>query len=131
MREEIITAMQQMIQGIIDKNVVVGSIPPLNGYAVGAVGGSPIETFRPLTSNENLPVLFNGKSSNQQVLMRDMERVHHILTTSKVLPYNENWQIYAIETTSAPNLIGREQNKNWIYGSSFRGKIFCKKGAKQ
>lgn len=130
MREEIITAMQHMIQGIIGGNVVVGSIPPLNGYAVGAVGGSPIEIFRPLTSNENLPVLFNGKSSNQQLLMQNMEKVHHILTTSKVLPYNENWQIYAIETTSAPSLIGREQNKNWIYGSSFRVKFFSKKGAK-
>lgn len=130
MREEIITAMQHMIQGIIGENVVVGSIPPLNGYAVGGVGGSPIEIFRPLTSNENLPVLFNGKSSNQQLLMQNMERVHHILTTSKALPYNENWQIYAIETTSAPSLIGREQNKNWIYGSSFRVKFFSKKGAK-
>lgn len=130
MREEIITAMKQMIQGIIGENVVVGSIPPLNGYAVGAVGGLPIETFRPLTSNEGLPVLFNGKSSNQQLLMQNMERVHHILTTSKALPYNEDWQIYAIETTSAPSLIGREQNKNWIYGSSFRVKFFSKKGAK-
>lgn len=129
MREGIITAMQQMIQGIVRGNVVVGSIPPLNGYAVGSVGGSPIETFRPLTSNEGLPVLFNGKSSNQQLLMQDMEKVHHILTTSKTLPYSENWQIYAIETTSAPNLIGREQNKNWIYGSSFRVKFFSKKGA--
>lgn len=130
MREEIITAMQHMIQGIIGKNVVVGSIPPLNGYAVGAVGGSPIETFRPLTSNEGLPVLFNGKASSQQILTYEMEKVHHLLTTSKVLPYNEDWQIYAIETTSAPSLIGREQNKNWIYGSSFRVKFFSKKGAK-
>lgn len=130
MREEIVLAIQQMIQGIIGGTVVVGSVPPLNGYAVGAVGGSPIETFRPLTSNESLPVLFNGKSSNQQLLMENMEKVHNILTTSKVLPYNEAWQIYAIETTSAPNLIGREQNKNWIYGSSFRVKFFSKKGAK-
>lgn len=129
MREEIIIAIQQMIQGIVGGNVVAGSIPPLNGYAVGAVGGSPIETFRPLTSNESLLVLFNGKASNQQLLMQDMEKVHHILTTSKALPYSENWQIYAIETTSAPNLIGREQNKNWIYGSSFRVKFFSKKGA--
>ncbi len=130
MREEIITAMQQMIQGIIGKDVVVGSIPPLNGYAVGAVGGSPIETFRPLTSNESLPILFNGKSSEQQSLIHDMEKVHSILTTSKVLPYSKDWQIYAIVTTSSPNLIGREENKNWIYGSSFRVKFFNKKGAK-
>ena len=61
--------------------------------------------------------------------MADMERAHHALTTSKVLPYTEDWQIYAIETTAAPSVIGREENRNWVLGSSLRVKFYNKKGA--
>lgn len=126
MREEIIIAMQQMIQNIIKKPVVIGSVPPLEGYAVGMVSGAPIETFRTLTTNESFPVLFNGKSADQGAVAADMEQVHQLLTTSKILPFTDEWQVYAIETTASPSLIGREENKNWIYGSSFRVKYYQK-----
>ena len=53
-----------------------------------------------------------------------MDRVHLALTTAKALPFSARWQIYAIETTSAPQLIGREENRNWLYGSSFRVKFY-------
>ena len=126
MREEIIIAMQQMIQNIISKPVVVGSVPPLEGYAVGMVSGAPIETFRTLATNESFPVLFNGKSADQNLVAADMEKVHRLLTTSKILPFTGEWQVYAIETTASPSLIGREENRNWVYGSSFRVNYYQK-----
>ena len=126
MREEIIIAMQQMIQNIISKPVMIGSVPPLEGYAVGMVSGAPIETFRTLTTNESFPVLFNGKSADQNSVAADMEKVHRLLTTSKILPFTGEWQVYAIETTASPSLIGREENRNWVYGSSFRVKYYQK-----
>ena len=126
MREEIIIAMQQMIQNIISKPVVIGSVPPLEGYAIGMVSGAPIETFRTLSTNESFPVLFNGKSADQGAVAADMEQVHQLLTTSKNLPFTDEWQVYAIETTASPSLIGREENRNWIYGSSFRVKYYQK-----
>lgn len=126
MREEIIIAMQQMIWNIISKPVVVGSVPPLEGYAVGMVSGAPIETFRTLSTNESFPVLFNGKSADQNSVAADMEKVHRLLTTSKILPFTGEWQVYAIETTASPSLIGREENRNWVYGSSFRVKYYQK-----
>lgn len=126
MREEIIIAMQQMIWNIISKPVVIGSVPPLEGYAVGMVPGAPIETFRTLSTNESFPVLFNGKSADQNSVAADMEKVHRLLTTSKILPFTDEWQVYAIETTASPSLIGREENRNWVYGSSFRVKYYQK-----
>lgn len=126
MKNEIIISMQQMIQNIIGKPVVIGSVPPLEGYAVGTVSGAPLETFRTLTTNESFPVLFNGKSADQGAVAKDMEQVHQLLTTSKILPFTNEWQIYAIETTASPSLIGREENQNWIYGSSFRVKYYQK-----
>ena len=129
MREEIVESIQQMVQAITGKRVVIGSVPPLDGYAVSMAGGAPIATFRPLTTNESFPVLFNGKGEDLHTVMADMEQAHHALTTSKALPYSEDWQIYAIETTAAPSVIGREENRNWVLGSSLRVKFFNKKGA--
>lgn len=124
MRDEIIANLQKMIQSLVSGPVVIGSMPPLNGYAVSFTAGAPMEIYRNLTTNEDLPVAFNGKGANQNELASVMDAVHHALTTSKALPYTSRWQIYAIETTSAPQMIGREENKNWIYGSSLRVKFY-------
>lgn len=127
MRDEILLAMQQMIAAITGGTVVIGSLPPLGGYAVSFVGGAPRATFRTLVnSDQELPVQFTGKNANQQQLAAAMETVHQALTTAAALPFAEKWQIYAIETTSAPQLIGREENINYIYGSSFRVKFYAR-----
>lgn len=129
MRDEIIEALQKMIQALVSGPVVIGSMPPLNGFAVSFTGGAPFETFRCLTTNEDLPIVFNGKGADQSALASTMDAVHHALTTAKTLPYTAKWQIYAIETTAAPNLVGREENINWLYGSSFRIKFYAKGAA--
>lgn len=126
MREEILDAMRLMISELVPGPVVIGSLPPLGGYAVGFAGGAPLATFWPLTTNEGLPVSFTGKDANQADLAREMEAVHRALTTAHVLPHTDRWQVYAIVTTSAPQPIGREENLNWIYGSSFRVKFYAK-----
>ena len=124
MRDEIIAALQKMIQALVSGPVVIGSMPPLNGYAVSFAGGAPMEIYRNLTTNEDLPIVFNGKGQDQQTILATMDAVNLALTTSKILPFSGRWQIYAIETTSAPQLIGREENKNWLYGSSFRVRFY-------
>lgn len=127
MRDEILAAMQQMIAAQTGGTVVIGSLPPLNGYAVSFAGGAPRSTFRTLVnSDQELPVQFTGKNADQQQLAAAMEQVHQALTTTAALPFSVNWQIYAIETTSAPQLIGREENINYIYGSSFRVKFYAR-----
>ena len=126
MRDEILTAMQQMIAAITGGTVVIGSLPPLGGYAVSFVGGAPRAMFWPLTSDQELPVQFTGKNADQQQLAAAMESAHQALTTAAALPFSDGWQIYAIETTSAPQLIGREENINYIYGSSFRVKFYAR-----
>lgn len=119
MTTNVLTALQQMIGALVTYPVVIGSIPPVNGFAVSFVGGAPAETFRTLNKTIPLPVLFNGKGEDQQDIANQMNAVHEALTTAKNLPFSDDWQIYAITTTSYPNLIGREENKNWVYGSSF------------
>lgn len=126
MRNEVLQAVRDMVSALVTGPVVIGSVPPLGGYAVGFVGGTPRAAFWTLNSDENLPVLLNGKGVDQGQVADEMDAVHLALTTSKVLPCADDWQIYAIETTAAPQLIGREENTNWIYGSSFLVKFYAK-----
>ncbi|MFR4340053.1 MAG: hypothetical protein DBX91_14070 [Subdoligranulum variabile] len=126
MRPEIVEAVRQMVQALVDGPVVIGSLPPLNGYAIGNAGGAPIETFRCMNTNEEMPLSFTGKNADQHHLADEMDKVLLALTTARALPSTAAWQVYAIETTSAPQLIGREENSNWIYGSSFRIRFFAK-----
>lgn len=128
MREEVLSAVQQMVAAITGATVAIGSLPPLEGYAVSIAGGAPMGTFWPLTSNEELPIQFTGKSADQQQLAAAMESVHKALATAPVgaLPSAPGWQVYAIQTASAPSLIGREQNINYIYGSTLRVKFYAR-----
>lgn len=126
MREEILTAIQQMISAITNAKVVIGALPPLGGYALSVAAGSPIDIFFSLATNEEMNVQFTGKGPNQIEVSSSMDEVHKALTRSKNLPYSSDWQIYAVQTTSAPQMIGREQNSNYIYGSSFRVKFYAR-----
>lgn len=128
MRYQILQALADMLGVLLGTPVVIGSIPPLGGYVVDFEGGAPTQVFRNLTTNEDLPIVFNGKLDNQLALASAMDNAHIALTTSTVLPFSDTWQVYAIETTAAPRLIAREQNKNYIYGSSFLVKFFAKGG---
>ena len=113
-----------MSQEVVDVRLVNASMRPHNGYDMSFAGGEPMEIYHNLMTNDNLPVVFNGKGEDQQAVADAMDRVHLALTTAKALPFSARWQIYAIETTSAPQLIGREENRNWLYGSSFRVKFY-------
>jgi hypothetical protein len=76
-----------------------------------------------------LPVVLNGKNKNQLTLLSDLIRIHAELTTR--LNYQDistaDCQVTDIATTSAPSIIGREQNSQWICGSSFDVSFYWRK----
>ena len=124
---QIVEAVQAMVETAIGQPVVIGSNPPLGGISLAATGGAVRRTFRPLSQDGEMAFVLNGKNADQEFLSATLSRAHAVLTRTKALPFDEEWQIYAIETTSAPALIGREENKNFIYGSSFRVKFYLRR----
>ena len=125
MYNEVLQAVIQMASAASGVSVVTGSLPPDSGIAMTGYGGSsPI--FLDIGSNEEMNIVCNGKSPNQQTVIEWLNTIHATLTRRKDFPCGKNWQIYAIETTASPRLIGREQNSQWIYGSSLRVKFNVK-----
>lgn len=125
MYNEVLQAVIDMAQAAAGATVVLGSLPPDNGLAMtGNASSYPI--FLDIGSNEQMNVVCNGKNTQQQAVINQLEAIHASLTRRKDFPSTDTWQIYAIETTASPRLIGREQNSQWLYGSSLLVKFNVK-----
>ena len=125
MYNDVIQAVIDMAQAAAGAKVVLGSLPPDNGIAMtGNASSYPI--FLDIGSNEQMNVVCNGKNTQQQAVINQLEAIHASLTRRKDFPSTDTWQIYAIETTASPRLIGREQNSQWLYGSSLLVKFNVK-----
>lgn len=125
MYNEVLQAVIDMAQAAAGAKVVLGSLPPDNGLAMtGNASSYPI--FLDIGSNEQMNVVCNGKNTQQQAVISQLEAIHASLTRRKDFPSTDSWQIYAIETTASPRLIGREQNSQWLYGSSLLVKFNVK-----
>lgn len=125
MYNEVLQAVIDMAQAAAGAKVVLGSLPPDNGLAMtGNASSYPI--FLDIGSNEQMNVVCNGKNTQQQAVINQLEAIHASLTRRKDFPSTDTWQIYAIETTASPRLIGREQNSQWLYGSSLLVKFNVK-----
>lgn len=101
--------------------VVFGSDPPENGICMIQNAGYPAETHFDKGFMFQLPVLLNAKHLDQYLLISTITNIHELLT--KRLNYadisDDQIQVINIETTALPAIIGREQNHQWICGSSF------------
>lgn len=102
-------------------SVVFGSDPPEDGICLIQGPSAPVDTHLDKGMIYRLPVVLNGKNRNQLTLLDDLTKAHAALT--KKLSYTDistdDCQVTDIATTAAPSIIGREQNNQWICGSSF------------
>lgn len=125
MYDEIIDKLIDMVQMFTDYTVVLGSNPTKESIAL--VGyGNPERIFRDKDTAVILNVTINGKSANQEKLLRDLTAIHRNLFLRKDYPQGDNWHIYSIETTASPRLIAIEEadRNKWLYGSSVKVKFY-------
>ena len=110
-------------------SIVYGSDPPDSGICMIPTGVGPMDTHLNKGMIYDLPVVLNGKNKDQQVLLDDLTKIHEALTrrTSYADISTTDCQVVNIATTAIPTIIGREQNKQWICGSSFNVKFYWRK----
>jgi hypothetical protein len=109
--------------------IVYGSDPPFNGICMIETGVGPLDTHLNKGMIYDMPVVLNGKNEDQQKLLDDLTQIHVSLTrrTSYTDISTEACQVVDISTTALPSIIGREQNKQWVCGSSFNVKFYWRK----
>lgn len=106
-------------------NIVVGPMPPDDGISI-AWSASATNTFFSKKAAAEMTAVLNGKNTEQKTVLDALGKIHTSLTMRKEYPSAENFQITDIETISAPTYLGREENRQWLYGSSLRVKFYLK-----
>ena len=101
-------------------DIVYGSDPPMDGICMTPGPGMPSDTHLDKGMVYRLPVVLNGKNADQEKLLNDITAIHEALTrrTDYSDISTQDVQVVNLETTALPSLIGREQNNQWICGSS-------------
>lgn len=104
--------------------IVRGPLPPDNGIAVYMATGSPNATFCNKRIVYDFNLTLNGKHASQQTVSAALNAIHTALTTTKDYPDTDYWQICDIESVALPSYLNREQNNQYLYGSSLRVRAY-------
>ena len=117
--------------GSVTPSILIGAMPAKNGIAMQISTGAPATTF----INKGMPYEFtlvlNGKGASQKTVSDKLNAIHIALTQAKTYPSAAAYQITDIETVATPSYIGREEDKQYLYGSSLRVKAYIFKVAQQ
>lgn len=109
--------------------IVIGAMPADNSLACQISSGSDETTFTDKAMAYQFSMVLNGKHHDQQVVSDTLNDIHQTLTQATTYPaVAGKYQITNIETESTPSYIGREENKQYLYGSALRVRFFYMKG---
>lgn len=78
-----------------------------------------------LDKNKYIPIdlTINGKHTNLQTLTDALNKIDHDLTMARSYPSGNGWEIVDISTLTEPQVIGREDNGQWLMASALLVKI--------
>lgn len=107
--------------------ITIGALPADNGICMSYASGAPDSTFLDKGMAYQRSLVLNAKNTSQQVAQETLDAIHAALTQATSYPMAGSWQITNIETIAAPSYLSREQNSQWLYGSSLRVKFYYRK----
>ena len=123
---EVVEAVRAKAQTAVTKQIVFGALPPDDGISVMLENGASESTFLDKGQRYHISVSVNAKSTDQLTALDWLGKIHETLTLTKDYPSGTNWQISNIETTGLPMFLDREQNSQYLYGSSVRIDFYMK-----
>jgi hypothetical protein len=131
-----------MSQSIIDSSVeavmdLIDGLDLFPSITRGALGtgrtiscevapSGPEEVYLDKNQYIVIDLTINAKDGNLQRLSEGMNMIHQCLTMLKAYPENEQWEIVDITTLTEPQVIGREENNEWLMASSLGIKVYTK-----
>ena len=104
--------------------VTRGALPTGSGLVCEIAPSAPIYTHMDKNIVIGLDVTLNGKHENLMTVSDAMNKIHSVLTRAKEYPSAESWEIEDIVNQTLPQIIGREQNNEWLLASSLLVKFY-------
>ena len=126
MYQDILEAIYTMVKANTSFTVVIGSNPTKESIAVTGFSTADVANLD-RDSLQTYDITINGKSGDQQAILSELSHIHRKLTLRKDFPHSNSWQIYTIDTSASPRLIGVEEAERtkFIYGSSITVKFYA------
>ncbi len=104
--------------------VTRGALPTGVGITC-EVGPSAVQSvFLDKNSYVPLDLALNGKHYDLRLLSDTMNGIHSALTRATAYPAAEHWQIVDIANTTLPQVIGRENNNEWLMASALSVRFY-------
>ena len=104
--------------------VTRGALPTGVGITCEVGPSTPSEVYLDKNSLVPLDVTLNGKHDNLKTLSDALNDIHSALTRATTYPSVDGWQIVDISNYTLPQLIGRENNNEWLMASSLSVKFY-------
>ena len=107
--------------------VTRGALPTGNGLCCEVAPSSYNAVFMDKNAYIFLDVTMNGKHHSLKTLSEAMNKIHSALTRAKTYTAdttNHRWQIVDITNKTLPQIIGREDNQDWLMASSLSVKFY-------
>lgn len=108
--------------------VTRGALPTGMGLTCEVGPSTPSEVYLDKNSYIPLDITINGKHPSLELLSDTMNDIHGNLTRAKSYPSDTSkshrWQIVDIATYSLPQIIGREDNNDWLMASSLSVRVY-------
>lgn len=106
--------------------VTRGALPTGVGITCEMGPSTPQEVYLDKNSYIPLDLALNGKHPNLQTLSDALNNIHSALTRATSYPSGESWEIVDISNYTLPQIIGREQNNEWLMASALSVKFYQK-----
>ncbi len=107
--------------------VTRGALTTGNSLTAEVAPSSYNAVFMDKNSYIFLDVTMNGKHHSLKTLSEAMNKIHSTLTRAKSYTAdttNHRWQIVDITNKTLPQIIGREDNQDWLMASSLSVKFY-------
>ena len=106
--------------------VTRGALTTGNSLTAEVAPSAPDRVFMDKNSYVFLDVTMNGKHHSLKTLSEAMNKIHSTLTRAKsyTADANNRWQIVDITNRTLPQIIGREDNQDWLMASSLSVKFY-------
>lgn len=106
--------------------VTRGALTTGNSLTAEVAPSAPDRVFMDKNSYVFLDVTMNGKHHSLKTLSEAMNKIHSTLTRAKSYTSDQNnrWQIVDITNRTLPQIIGREDNQDWLMASSLSVKFY-------
>ena len=104
--------------------VTRGALPTGVGLACEIGPSAPSAVHMDKNTVVPLDVTLNGKHGNLMTLSDAMNKIHSSLTRANSYPSAESWEIVDVTNLTLPQIIGREQNNEWLMASALSVKFY-------